>query len=286
MPSEKLRELATTILTKPNGDDVLLDAIAMKLHGKSPDDDLLGAELRQLGPMAATQRSLNNRNDPGVTANYLMKQVLQACLRFDGNEHNKVAWLDAIFDVVDWRHGSLNSLSDAALASAQLMPPEFLNRVSIVDDERRQKRSYFVVYKTDRTLVLSDVNVDTLIAYCGARNDPKARKVIASGLQLWVSTDSDKTVQLTDTAVRFLEASPVPEDILKVLASKVTPNSWSGSRADVMERRSAALKGLVQRPDTRIQVGTRQIVGEAMKWICLQRQIERREDVEQEHCFE
>ena len=286
LPARKLLELAIGILGKPDGEDVLLRALAMKLHGGNPDVDILGMELRRLGLIAATRRLLSNSSDPGGSADHDMKQVLQASLRFGDNEPEKSAWFDAIFDVVDNRYGILNSFNGAALASAQLMPEEFLNRVFIEDDERRQKRSYFVERGTYDKPVLSDVNVDTLIAWCEVRNDPEAWKVIAAGLQLWVSTDGDKTVQLNDAAVRFLEASPVPDDILRTYASEILPTSWSGSRADIMERRTASFDKLFQHTDPRISVGAREIVEEATSRIQLVRERERREEKEREQRFE
>jgi hypothetical protein len=35
-----------------------------------------------------------------------MESVIGAALRFDGNEDQKLAWLDAIFAVTDKRYGS------------------------------------------------------------------------------------------------------------------------------------------------------------------------------------
>ncbi len=166
------------------------------------------------------------------------------------------------------------------------MPCEFLDRVFIDDDERHQKRSYFVECGTYRTPVLSGINVDTLIAWCEARNDPEAWKIIASGLQIWVSTDGDKTVQLTDAAVRFLGASPLPEDILRTYASKISPTSWSGSRANIMERRTASFKNLFQHADPCISARAQEIVEEATKRISNARKVERREDEEREQRFE
>ena len=286
LPAEKLTELATKILAKPNGERVLLHAISMKLHGKDPDDDVLGAEFRRLGLMAATRRLLSNQPDPGGTDNHHMKRVLRASLQFEGNEHDKAVWLDAIFDVVDSKHGHRRLFNDAARQTAELMPNEFLGRVFIDDDERRRGRFNYVERGSLTTPVLSSTNVETLIAWCKRRNDPKVWKVIAAGLQLWVSTDGDNAVQLTDAAVRFLEASPVPEDILRTYASKISPWSWSGSRAEIMERRAQSFKVLFQQADPHISALAQEIVAEETKRISNVRQREHRLDEEREQRFE
>ena len=286
LPAENLLELATRILTKPNGEDVLLHALSMKLLGENPDDDVLGKDYRQLGLIAATRRLLSNRSHPGGLADNNTNEIIGTCLRFDGNEQEKSAWLDAIFDVMDSQYGILTSFNESALLTAKLMPDQFLDRVFIENDESRQMRSCFLEHGSHRVPVLSGVEVKTLIAWCTNHNDPEAWTTIASGLQIWVSTDGDNTVQLADAAVRFLEASPLPEDILRTYASKISPQSWSGSRAGIMERRTASFKNLFQHADPRISARAQEIVEEATKWISNARKGERREDEEREQRFE
>ena len=286
LPAEKLRDLATRVLARPAGEEVILDALAMKLHGKNPDDDVLGSEFRRLGLIAAKNRLLNTLENPDDSADHYMNPVLRASFRFGGNQREITAWFDALFDAVDRRHGYLVAFNDSAHLSAKLMPCEFLDRVFIDDDEKRQKRFWFVECGAFRTPVLSGINVDTLITWCKARNDPDAWRVVASGLQIWISDGEDKTVRLGDAAIRFLEASPVPEDILKTIASKVSPRLWSGSRADIMERRTVSLMNLFRHADARISSYAREIVEEAMKWISNVRQREHREDELQEQRFE
>ena len=287
LPAGKLLYLATRILAKPNGEVVLLQALSMKLYVEKPTaGDVLGMELRRIGLSAATGALLNNLNDPGGTIDHYIKRVIEACLRFDGNEDKKAVWLDTIFDVMDRRYGYLTMFKNAVRQTAELMPNEFLDRVFIENDESRQMRSCFLEHGSHRAPVLSGVEVKTLIAWCTNHNDPEAWKVIASGQQIWVSDDEDKTVRLSETAVQFLEASPVPEDILETFANKISPESFWGSEAETMERRAAALEGLFQHPNKRIQAGAQKVVEEAMKRISTLRQRERREHEVREQRFE
>lgn len=286
LPLGRLQELTTRILAKPAGEDVVLQALAMKLHGESPNEDVLGIELRRLGLIAATNRLLNNRNDPGGRADHHMQRVLRASLSFGGNDQEKSDWLDAIFDVVDSRRGMLNSFNRAVRLTAELMPGEFLDRVFVDDDERRQWRYCFIERETLGKPVLSDVEASNLIAWCEARNDPKAWRAAASGLHLWDSTDADETARLSDTAVRFLEASPFPEDTLMTYARKISPRSWMGSRADIIERGIAFFSILLQHRDPRISVRAREIVREATKQIEFVRHQEHLSDGEREQRFE
>ena len=56
LPSERLLELAQKLLSKANGDETLLEALSMKLHGKNSTEDVLGLEFRKLGLKAGSCR--------------------------------------------------------------------------------------------------------------------------------------------------------------------------------------------------------------------------------------
>ncbi len=166
------------------------------------------------------------------------------------------------------------------------MPGDFLDRAFMVDDERRQWRTYFIERETFGNTALSDVEAKDLIAWCEARNDPQAWKAVAAGLRLWLSNDRDETLRRADAAVRFLEASPVPEDILTIYGSNIPPRSWMGSKADVMERRTAMFNTLFQHKNRRIGARAQEIVEAATKQIEIARKRERIEDEGREQRFE
>ncbi|HGN1708019.1 TPA: hypothetical protein ACKRTE_003943, partial [Providencia rettgeri] len=106
LPSECILDLTLRLLNKPNGDDVVIDALSMKLHGKDESLDTLGVELRLLGIKAAIMR-LKRDAEHSVRgdSDYHLECVIDAILRFDGNELEKLEWLDTIFDVIDNSYG-------------------------------------------------------------------------------------------------------------------------------------------------------------------------------------
>ena len=286
LPVGKQHELAARLLEKPVGEDVVLEALARKLHSNGANGGALDGEFRRLGLIAATGRLLSNRRVAGDIVDHGAQQVLRASLKFGGNEREKSGWLDAVFDLVDSQVAMLRSFKDVVRLTAELMPDEFLNRVFTDDDERRQVRSRFIERETLGTTVLSGINAGALIAWCEARNDPEAWKAVAAGLRLWDSADEEEAVRLSDAAVRFLEASPAPEDILTTYASKISPWSWSGSRADIMARRTALFKTLFRHKDSRISARAQEIAASEAKRISDVRRMERREDEEREQRFE
>lgn len=58
-----------------------------------------------------------------------MELVVEAALRFDGNETEKRDWLDTIFAAVDKHYGYIHAFKRAIDTTAGLMPEAFLNRI-------------------------------------------------------------------------------------------------------------------------------------------------------------
>lgn len=105
LPESRVLELAQRLLSKPNGDEVVLEALSMKLPDKGDATDTLGLALRTIGLSAAIQRFQRDHNDLGGYLDYAMERVIDATLRFDGNEAEKLEWLNTIFAVVDEHFG-------------------------------------------------------------------------------------------------------------------------------------------------------------------------------------
>jgi hypothetical protein len=115
-------ELAHRLLSKINGDDVVLDALSMRLPRQEKAEDTLGADLRQIGLRAAIIRVQRDHRDSGGSTDYRMERVVGAALRFDGYESQKQEWLNTIFSVLDEHYGYFNSFGRTIETTAALMP--------------------------------------------------------------------------------------------------------------------------------------------------------------------
>lgn len=88
------------------------------------------------------------------------------------------------------------------------------------------------------------------------------------------------------SAIRFLEAAPVPEAVLKEFADRVTPTSWSGSRVNVMQPRANAISRLIEHKRTDIAAGARIVSEKLNGWIEHEKLQEQQEDEMREQRFE
>lgn len=286
LPIFRIVDLAQRLLSKREGDDVVLDALSMKLHGKDAFTDTLGCEFRLLGLRAAIQRLQRDHSDVGGSTDYHMECVVSAALRFHGNEAEKLEWLDTIFAFVVEHYGYIHAFESAIETTAALMPDAFLSRVFGGAEEERDRKLFFIRYGGLRGSPLAKIDVDVLIEWCHSRNDVSVWASVASGISLWSTDDERERIALLEPAIRLLEAAPDPEAVMEAFAERVTPSSWTGSRATLMQPRADALGGLVAHRNSKIAMAAKSISAKLVKWIEQEKAREQRDDEKREQRFE
>jgi len=286
LSSDRVLDLAQQLLSIPNGDDVVLDALSMKLHGKDDAVDILGYDLRRVGLRAAIQRLQKDDRDPGGSMDYDMERVIGVALRFDGNDAEMLEWLDTIFAVIDEQYGFIHAFESAIETTIALMPEAFLNRVFEGTEKEQHRRLFFILHGSLRRSPLAKIDMDVLIGWCRSRNDTSVWAPVAAGISLWSKDGDQGAVTMSESAIRLLEASPEPEAVLEAFAERVTPSSWSGSRSNVMQPRADAIAVLVEHESEEIAVAAKSVSAKLVKWIEHERVREQREDEEREQRFE
>lgn len=298
LPGVRIFDIAQRLLSKPGGDDVVLDALNMRIHDKERVVNTLGPDLRLIGLRAATQRFQRDHSDLSGSTDYCMERVVDAALRFNGNEVEKLEWLDTIFAVVDEHYGCIHSFKKTIGMTAALMPEVFLNRVLEGTEEQQHRRLIFI----GRCSPLAKIGVGVLIEWCRTKMDSRAWPAVAAGINLWPEDDdrekitvldaemklgiSSGAVTLSETAMRLLEGSPEPQAILEVFANSVTPSSCVGSVADVMQFRADAIGKLVNHKRADISKAASTVFAKLVKSIKYEKEFEQQRDEEREQRFE
>ncbi len=286
LPDTRAFDLAQHLLDKPNGDDIVLEALSMKLHGKEEGVDTLGSDLRRIGLRAALTRFQKDRSDPGGSFDYNMECVIGAALRFEGNETEKLKWLDTIFAVVDKNYGYISAFDNAIATTVALMPEAFLNRIFEGTEEEKQRRQFFLQHGSIERNPLSKIDADVLIMWCRARNDTSVWAVVAEGVNLWDKDGKNGAVTMSEAAIRFLGAAPEPEAVLMAYSSRVTPSSWSGSRANKMQDRADAIARLVEHKKAEVSLAAKAVSEKLFRLIEDEKIREQKQEAEHEQRFE
>ena len=286
LPRVRVLDLAQRLLSKVGGDNVILHALSMKLHGKDKSADTLGADFRLIGLAAAIQRIKNNDRSQRETIDFYMERVIDAALRFDGNEAKKIEWLDTIFSVIDEHYGYAFECEKTIATTVALMPESFLNCIFECTEEQQQRRQFFIRRGCLRRSPLADVSTSALIAWCRARNDPSVWAAIAAGVTLWSKNGEQNVLTLHEAAIELLETSPEPLAVLESFAERITPSSWTGSLANIMQARARAISTLSKHERPNIAEAAKVVCEKMIQWVERQKEREQREDSEREQRFE
>lgn len=272
LPEERLLDLASQLLKKPEGEIAVLYALGTKHWRLSP-------EFRLIGLKAAIQK-IQKRNDDrdSLHDEVKMEYVIDAALRFKGNESEKLNWLDAIFSFVD-HHGNIGKFKKSIEITAAFMPEAFLNRFieGFVENSINKR--------CDRLEgMLSKIDIDVIIEWCKAKNNPQAWKIAAAGIELW----SENSEQIQHSSLKLLEASPYPKVVLTSFAKRISIGHTyrTGSRVDIMQPRVNAIEKLKNHERADISEAAKEVYNFLIKQIEDKKKAEDLKDQEWRQRFE
>lgn len=268
--------LLRTILAKSGGPEQVVDALTMLRHVERNTRDCWPENLREVGFDAIVAII-------GAEKLKLAKdwRALSACLRGDdGCGASRV--MEAIVDRAARRYGSIFDSERALATLAEQAPEVFLSHVFLDEADAPSIR-----FQDCRRLgPLSHVPTETLIEWC--RQNPDRWTKVAMQLSPFLrGTDYDyETEQISALASAFLEAAPRPEDVLEAYLKNITPMSWSGSRAAIMERRLAIIESLQDHPAPEVGHTISRLAPDIRARIDRIRQAEQEENRERDQRFE
>ena len=287
LPKEKKLHLARILLEHPKGTEALIQGLGMKIHDSDKTVDILGPELRQIGLSVAIKYL--NMNDGNLNADiiYDLEAVIRNALSHAGNDDLKSQLLDTVFSRLDtYRY----SLGEEAIfhAMADILPEGLLDRVFIGDEKQQSRRRQIFessLYDNEK-LILVNVDIGRIIKWCLRRNEPLVWESIAKSLPVFVSNRDSETVELSNASIRFLEASPYPEEVLAGYVTQISPNNWSGHRSIIMEKNIGAFRTLVEHENQQISLIASDLYRKAESDITGEREFEQRMDENREQRFE
>lgn len=164
------------------------------------------------------------------------------------------------------------------------MPHQFLNRTLLDTDEKDKKRYFLFKTSFDERHPLDEVPPEILVEWCQQSNSAESWGNIASAI--FPFHNGNEEVQLSAQAVAILESAPDPIPVVEAFLSRISPNSWSGSRAGIMMQRRLALESLLKHKNPAIVEAIALGVKTAKVYEDKVRDAERKENEEGEQTFE
>lgn len=226
-----MARLIRGIADKDDGLLVALDVMAMHLHGKPQAGPEITAAARELVPKVPLTVRRNHQLD------FSLKSLVEKCMAGpDGEPAARALLLSLRAGMVDHTLSSYD-FEDVIGALFSVHPVAALDE--LVDPSEDDPRGFI------RTLTLeglhggqhplANVPLETLLAWCRG-GDSERWALLADSIPAFAE-DDDKHVVWTEAALELIRHSPEQIKVIRALARRVKPMSWSGSRAAIMSKR-------------------------------------------------
>lgn len=279
LSDENRVRLLRAVLAKTGGPIQVVKALTMLRHFETEARSRWPEELRELGLDAIVEIIRAGETNPEMQES--VSRALSACLRGDdGSGATRV--MDAIMDHVARRYGSTFDVQRTLATLAEHAPATFLAGAFSTGANSPPLRS-----RVGRTLgLLSHVPIGTLIEWC--MQDPNRWTRVTSHISPFSRgiDDEGEAGQITPFAVEFFEASPRPGDVVEAYLQHLSPMSWSGSLADIMERRLVLIETIQNHPTTEVRRTLARLTPGIRAQIDRIRQTEQEEDSQRDQSFE
>ncbi|WP_145986614.1 hypothetical protein [Methylocaldum marinum] len=240
IPSPDLRRLLTSISLLPNGSEVAVDILYMKLYSTRKDGVAIDDDLIQCGRTLLLQYPFAKS---GQRIDHKLADIVEACLT--GTEAaecaeaicKRLAEAFSTYSASAYDYGSL-------LKSLFQVQPIAALTILLAGSRNSISRWLMRDVRSGRKHPLDEVPLEILIGW--ANDDASDRfPALASVIRLFVGGDEEGSEAISPNALGLLDAAPDKEAILSCYKSRLHPSCWSGSLADILERRRTAIQRLM-----------------------------------------
>ena len=282
-----IRDLMLKILDKPDGAEIVLQGLAIRLHALKDDDLTLHSDLKKLGLGASavllSQDVESFRSD--VTSHYL-SEILASCLDEIDFPEETACVVDAFIKQLTASYGYAYGFEDAATVLAEKATFQFLDGVFFNSTLEEHHRQEVFSEQRDEKNLLSGVSSEKLLAWCRQDDFQERLSMLSKAVYPFEKEPNGGGVVLSKQARTTIEAAQEPSTVLGILCSSVCPSSWSGSRADIIAERRQAFGTLLkhERPDIRAAAETQ--IAEIKSREEQERRYEQERDRQREQRFE
>ena len=284
-----VRDLMLRILDRPDGAEIVLQGLAIRLHALKDDNLTLNSDLKGLGLRASavllSQDVDSFRSD--VTSHYL-SEVLASCLDETEFPEKTARVIDAYLERLRASYGYVYGLEDAVTVLAEKATVRFLDGVFFdptLEDDHRQE---IFREQHDEKNLLSGVSAETLLDWCrqGDCDFQERLSMLSAAIYPFEKEPDSDGVVLSEQARAIIEEAQDPFAILRNLCSSVRPSGWSGSLADIIAKRRQAFETLLKHDRPNIRDAAAPRIAEMKEWEEQERRYEQTRDRQYEQRFE
>jgi hypothetical protein len=250
---DDLAGLLQNIFAKDGGMSVSIDILNMRFFGSRDEAPEYSEHLLEVGRTVLSMYQFSEKYGKSRGYDYELAQIANVCLKGEGGIptakkicNNYIR--NTIKDLIYIHHHS-QLFGIIAATQPFVLLDEFIGNDKIVDYMRRR---IFDVANDRKDNPLNNISDIDIISWCEAVTQNRY-PLISKSIQCFKKSDENNEFELRPVFKSILENVPNLGAVLSNLMASFVPSSWSGSRADIMQKRSDVLKKLFQHENEEIR---------------------------------
>ena len=280
---DDLAGLLKKILLKEGGVHVALEILHMRFLGNEIETSNYSDELIAVAQDVMTAFPFENGQN---NLDYELTEVVDLCL--DGTKGSRTATIMCINLAKAISENRVFSFHFPLLLNklAKVQPTIFLDVFLGEDDvEDYQRRRMFSDDFEPHDSPLNQISDIDILSWC--EKDPSSRyPLVALTVQAFKQSGETGKYEWNPIAYTILDKAPVLEDVLVRFSYVLRPISWSGSLADILERRAVLYENLYRHDNEEIAAWAKSQYIELQEEIRKERDWENQLDRERKESFE
>lgn len=254
---DDLADLLKKIVSKEDGIGVAIEILNMRFHGPKEETTQYSVKLIDIGRDVLSMYTFVGESRTDDKFDYELSQIVSVCLA--GNGGTKAAskvcqhFAEAIVEDLIYSFSYSHLFNMIACTQPFVFLDVFLGNDKIRDYQLR--RMFYDTFE-ERDNPFNKISDDDLISWC--ERDPENRyPLIASAIRTF--SGSAQTNELTWKPIIYLifERAPDLGVVLDHFADSIRPMSWSGSRADILQKRLVLFQCLYEHDNAEIRAWAR-----------------------------
>jgi len=241
--TEQLLSLSKVIMDKPSGLSVVLDIWYMAVFCAKEKDSSYQSELK-------------------LSAQQLLSNLNWSAMKHGNNSHHLLDVMDYAYQGVSNSELIVSTIKCFYCSNVKIITSAFVNcffyfierfpqtALDIIYDNRDQEELSLLTSALKTSHIQYernfDYDVDTIMAWCNSEHDKFL--FVASLFKLFKINDDtfyggEESV-IEPVSLALLRAASMHRDLLEKVFESFSPNHWSGSRANIMEKRMQLFDGV------------------------------------------
>ncbi len=235
--------LLKRLLNKKDGALVVVNAFWENLQSHTCDNNWLSGEFLKLGIQALTKNTENNprsldRYNDGIV------ELVKIFLQSNSSEELKYDWMRSFLSAINRCFNPKSFARDEVFKVVTTLIPRYFLDLLFDDEVVAKSIRESLLIEVDNGLLLSELDIDTLIQWCNSQDSIEIWELIAFGLNCFEQDEVSTNYKFSTRAKKFLFESPCPERILGCFESRIYPSTWTGKKSEEMKRRLEAFEVL------------------------------------------